>query len=105
MPDFGDHVRIKATEETERLGLAGREGIVFGWTTPSLTRVEVVGQLTEDFAFNVNFDDLNKDVWFAPDLVELLDHAPGQGIRLDGLDAEWVRLPNGEWEQRPRGAD
>ncbi|MEO8453851.1 MAG: hypothetical protein ABI454_01710 [Sphingomicrobium sp.] len=74
MPDFGDHVPIKATEETERLGLAGREGIVHGWTTPSLTRVEVVGQLTEDFAFNVNFEDVKKD------------------------DAEWVRLLNGEWE-------
>jgi hypothetical protein len=105
MPDFGDHVRIKATEETERLGFAGREGIVFGWTTPSLTRVDVVGPLSEDFAFNVNFEDLNQAVWFAADLMELLDHAPGQVFRLDGVDAEWVRLPNGEWEERPRGSD
>jgi hypothetical protein len=105
VPDFGDHVRIKTTEETERLGLAGREGIVFGWTTPSLTGVDVVGSPTEDFAFNVNFEDPTRDVWFAAELVELLDHRPGQVIRLDGVDAEWVRLPDGEWEERPRGAN
>jgi hypothetical protein len=41
MTGFADRVRIKRTEETERLGLAGREGQVFGHTTPSVTEVAV----------------------------------------------------------------
>ena len=103
MAGFGDHVRIRTTEETERLGLAGREGIVFGWTTPSVTGVEVIGAPAEDYAINVNFDDPDEGFWFADDLVEFIDHAAGQVMSLDGIDLEWVRLPNGEWEQRAKG--
>ncbi len=102
MADFGDHVRIGATEETQRLGLAGRQGIVYGWTTPSVTGVSVIGSSAEDYAVNVNFEELNETYWFSDDLVEFVDHAPGNVIQLDGVDVEWVRLPNGEWEERPR---
>jgi hypothetical protein len=63
MAVFGDHVRIRATAETECRGLAGREGTVFGFTTPSLTRVEVIGLPAEDFALNVHFDELNEAFW------------------------------------------
>jgi hypothetical protein len=56
MAGFGDHVRIRATEETERLRLAGREGVVFGWTTPSVTGVEVIGTPAEDYAIPPYFN-------------------------------------------------
>jgi len=102
MAGFADRVRIKSTEETERLGLAGREGQVFGWTTPSVTGVPVIGPTSEDYAVNVHFDDLDEEFWFADELVEMVDHSPGTVISLDGQDKEWVRLPNGEWEERPR---
>lgn len=100
MAGFADRVRVKRTEETERLGLAGREGQVFGYTTPSVTDVEVVGPLSEDYAVNVHFDELGEGFWFADELVELIDHSPGTVIALDGQHTQWVRLPNGEWQEK-----
>jgi len=104
MADFADRVRIRDCEETSRLGLAGREGQVYGWTTPSSTGVAVIGASGEDYAVNVHFDDLGESFWFAEDLVERIDHGAGTVISLDGVDKEWVRLENGEWEERSRSA-
>ena len=95
MAGFGDHVRITTTEQTERLGLAGREGTVFGFTTPSVTAVKVIGVSTDDYAINVHFDHLNESFWFAEDLIEFIDHQPGQVIGLGNL--ELVRNSDGEW--------
>ena len=102
MAHFADRVRIKSSEETQRLGLAGLEGIVHGWTTPSITGVEVVGDRGGDHAVNVHFDELGEGFWFAGDLVETIDHGAGTVVTRDGVDKEWVRLPNGEWRERPR---
>jgi hypothetical protein len=100
MTSFADRVRIKRTEETERLGLAGLEGQVFGYTTPSVTDVAVVGILSDDYAVNVHFDELDEEFWFADDLVEQIDRSPGTVISLEGRGTEWVRLPNGEWQEK-----
>ena len=105
MASFGDHVRIRSNHDTERLGLAGREGTVYGFTTPSLTLVDVIGSRAEDFALNVHFDELDEAYWFADDLVEFIDHGAGSVMSLDGVDFEWVRLPNGDWEERPKSKD
>lgn len=102
MADFADRVRIKSSEETRRLGLAGLEGVVYGWTTPSVTGVEMVGNRDGDHAVNVHFDELGEGFWFAEDLIETIDHGAGTVVTLDGVDKEWVRLPNGEWQERPR---
>jgi hypothetical protein len=102
MAGFADRVRIKETEETSRLGLAGREGQVFGWTTPSITGVSVIGSPVEDVAINVDFDDLGESFWFAEELTEIVGHGAGTVVSLDGQDVEWVRLPNGDWEERAR---
>ena len=102
MTDFADRVRIRASEETERLGLAGREGQVYGWTTPSVTGVSVIGSAADDYAVNVQLDELDEVLWFSDDLVEMLDHGAGTAMTIDGQDIEWVRLPSGEWEGRPR---
>jgi len=63
-------VRIKSTEETQRLGFAGREGLVHGWTTPTVTGVKVIGSPQNDFAIVVHFDDAEEGFWFSEDLVE-----------------------------------
>jgi hypothetical protein len=102
MSGFGDRIRIQRTAETEKLGLAGREGQIFGWTTPSVTGVSVIGTTTDDYAVNVHFDELNESFWFSDDLIEHVDHAAGTTTSLDGVDKEWVRLPNGDWVERPR---
>ena len=102
MTNFADRVRIRASEETERLGLAGREGHVHGWTTPSVTGVTVIGSPAEDYAVNVHLDELDEAFWFSDDLVETLDYGAGAVISLDQHEVEWVRLASGEWEERPR---
>ena len=98
-PFLFDNVRIRATPETQRLGLAGLVGNVAGFTTPSVTGVEVIGTVTDDFALNVLFEERNEAFWFAPDLLEFIDHAPGTEIRLDDIPKKWVRSASGEWEE------
>jgi hypothetical protein len=102
MPDFADEVRIRVTQETRRLGLAGRQGQVFGFTTPSVTGVAVVGSPAEDFAINVHFDDLGTAWWFSNELVEVIGPGTGTVMSLDGQDTQLVRLSDGDWLKRPR---
>ncbi len=66
---FGDNVRILSTPDTEATGLAGLVGNVHGVTTPSVIGIDVIGQITEDIAFNVFFEDRQEGFWFAPGLL------------------------------------
>lgn len=97
-PSFGDNVRIRSTPETERLNFAGRQGTVSGFTTPSVTGVEAIGSPLDDYAVAVMFEDAAvQDAWFAADLVEFIDHAPGTEIRVGNLKA--VRNADGTWNE------
>jgi hypothetical protein len=98
---FGDNVRVLRTSETDRLGIAGRLGNVYGETTPSNTEVEVVGELTRDYALNVYFDDVDQSFWLAPELLEFVDHAPGTEAWLEGSPTKSVRQPDGTWLEVP----
>ena len=51
MPDLGDIVDIVSSPETVAAGFAGRRGTCYGFTTPSVTGVEVVGSSDDDLAF------------------------------------------------------
>jgi hypothetical protein len=94
---FGDNVRVKDEKLTNELGVTGLIGNVRGETTPSVTNVVVIGELVDDFAFNVFFDELKKDYWFAPQLLEFVDHASGTEIMLKGVPKKWTRNEAGEW--------
>lgn len=100
---FGDNVRIRATKETEAAGVAGLKGQVFGETTPSVTGVEVIGTPTVDFAVNVHLEERGEAFWFALELVEFIDYAPGTEIRLEGVDRRWIRTEDGGWKEKPLG--
>jgi hypothetical protein len=108
-PCFGDNVRIVATPLTAEHGLAGAAGAVYGETTPSVTGVDVIGVLTSDYALNVYFADRDEGFWFAPELVEFVDHAPGSTMSLDLPTGRksWRRAANGEWieESAQGGSD
>lgn len=95
---FGDTVRVIETPSTVEAGVAGLAGSVSGETTPSVTNVDVIGELEEDFAFNVYFEEKQLGYWFDPGLLEFVDHAAGTEITLDGVDKKWVRTDTGEWE-------
>jgi hypothetical protein len=100
---FGDNVRVLETPATQAVGVAGLAGQVYGWTTPSVTGVNVIGELKEDYAINVYFEERGEELWFASDQLELLDHAPGTEITLEGVDKKWLRNEAGEWEENPGG--
>jgi hypothetical protein len=91
-----DIVRVLATDETESGGYAGRTGTCYGYTTPSVTNVEVVGGTEANFAFSVQLEDVEGEVWFAPDLLELVDHDAGTTIEIGGKT--FVRRADGEWD-------
>ena len=99
LPAIGDNVRIRPSVETESKSVAGLIGQVYGQTTPSVTGVEVIGELTSDYAINVFFEDRQESFWFSPTLVEFLDHAPGTEITIQGVAKKWVRTESGEWQE------
>ena len=70
---FGDIVRIKQNPETIHAGIAGLEGTVYGFTTPSVTRVVAVGSMAEDFALNVHVGSLNQAFWLDPSSIEFVE--------------------------------
>jgi hypothetical protein len=98
---YGDNVRILRTTETERLGIAEMIGNVYGETTPSETKVEVIGKLESDYAVNVYFEALSMSYWFAPQMVEFVNHAPGTEIHVHGSSFKSVRQPDGTWKDIP----
>lgn len=98
---YGDNVRIRRTPETERLGIAESIGNVYGETTPSETRVEVIGQLRSDYALNVYFDSLKKSYWLAPEMLEFVEHAPGTEVHVHGSPFKSVRQRDGSWKDVP----
>lgn len=72
--DPGDTIRIASTPETIAAGYAGRIGTYYGWTTPSVTSVEVVGDRGENFAIGITFDGA-QTAWFHPSLIEPVPEA------------------------------
>ena len=95
---FGDRVRIRSTPLTQNLNLAALVGMVQGETTPSVTGVEVTGESTTDHAIYVFFEEREQGFWFASNLLEFVDHAPGTEIRIN--EKRWVRSESGEWESK-----
>jgi hypothetical protein len=81
--------------------VAGLPGPVLGETTPSVTGVAVIGVPEAGYAVNVYFKHTGQSLWFAPHLLEFIDHAPGTKVRLEGSPREWVRQVDGEWVETP----
>jgi len=96
---FGDNVRVRSTPETDGMELAGLTGEVRGETTPSAMGIEVIGEVKDDFAFNVFLEDRDEAYWFAPDLLEFVDHAVGTEMWIEGVSKKWVRTAAGDWEE------
>ena len=83
---FGDKVRIRESLETVAAGFSGKTGLVSGETVPSMSRVTVIGTVTDDFALCVMFDGTPvQDAWFTKELVEFIDHAPGTTMSVGSL--------------------
>lgn len=94
---FGDNVRIRVSSVTQAAGVAGRIGSVAGFTKPSHTKVEVIGEVKNDVAFSAIFENPHAQLWFAPELLEFVDHAPGLDIQIG--KKRWVRRADGGWDE------
>lgn len=95
---FGDTVRIKVTPETERIGVAGVVGTVYGETVPSSSGASpIIGTDGRDYAINVHFDDLDASHWFIEDLIEFVDHGAGFAFEIKGVPRRWTKSETGEW--------
>ncbi len=101
-PSFGDNVRVRPAPETVSLGIAGLSGQVFGFTTPSVTGVSVIGSTGEDYAINVSIPGRGSDFWLAAHLVEVIDHAPSTTISIDAAPTQHVRNADGTWRVEPK---
>jgi hypothetical protein len=98
-PSFGDRVRIVSSDATSERGFGGRSGIVYGESMPSSSGVgPIIGDRGEDFALWVVFADTNEQEWFAPHLVEFLDHGGAQMMKIEG-GPSFVRDPDGAWHE------
>jgi hypothetical protein len=96
--DFGDTVRIVSTPDTMAAGYADRTGTCYGFTTPSMTGVQVIGPGPADDALNVAFDD-GTSAWFDPSLVVFIDVNAGQDATIG--NKRLVRGPTGAWVEAP----
>jgi hypothetical protein len=100
--NLGSRARICTHPVTDKLDLAGRVGVIHGWTTPSSTGVKVVGEPIEDFAIAVYFEELCEEYWFDEGLLEILDNGAGTFISIGDSELEYVLTESGEWESRPK---
>jgi hypothetical protein len=94
---FGDRVRVRLSNATEKLGIAGQIGIVHGTTTPSVTGIEVIGTPSNDLAIAVALEGQTKQLWFAEELLEFVDHAAGTTAEIAGR--KLIRDERGEWRE------
>lgn len=100
---FGDNVRIRKTQVTRTAGVAGLTGTVYGETTPSVTNIDVIGDLKEDYAIDVYFAERSESLWFTPELIELMDHGAGSVATISDVNKTWTRTESGEWDESPDG--
>ncbi|MBY0281222.1 MAG: hypothetical protein K2W94_03590 [Alphaproteobacteria bacterium] len=98
-----DRVRIHNTPLTHKKKLAGLVGVVHGITMPSRLeargeKIEIIGHLTEDIAYAVQFENFQETIWFASYLVDFVDYNAGTEISIGSINA--VRLDTGEWQEQ-----
>src|SRR5215475_4770270 len=97
---FGDRVRIVATPETERAGLARLAGNVLGETKPSVSGVPVIGGAGDDFALQVQLDGRGESHWFTLDLVRFVDPASEAGSVDEPKPPQRPRPRTEEWQEK-----
>jgi hypothetical protein len=93
---LGDRVRILIDPATVDAGWADREGTCCGFTTPSVSHLNVVGIAEHDLAVNVQFGS-DETASFAPNLVTFVDHAPGTIMTIG--EKQMIRNKDGAWKR------
>ncbi|MDF3128850.1 hypothetical protein P0Y35_06555 [Kiritimatiellaeota bacterium B1221] len=91
-------MKVLSEKLTKNLGIADLRGNIHGETTPSVSKIEILGELTNDFALFVQPEDETIDgFWIVPELLEFIDHAPGFEMTVGNIRA--VRQADGSWAE------
>lgn len=72
-------------------------GIINGRTSPSVTRVEVIGKSTKDLTIAVTLEAQTKQVWFPQEVMEFVDHGAGTIIETQGR--KLIRDEHRSWRE------
>lgn len=75
--------RIKPSPNAKAMGLVGKEGEVHGWTTPSVTNVQVIGPNDDDYAVAIFLEELKEVLWFSEEILEFFDDEIQPNIIVD----------------------
>ena len=95
--EFGDKVKFVDNETTREAGVAMKEGICLGFTTPSITNIKFIGRTEIDYAISIELNDTREVIWSTQDLVEFISHGEGQVIEIGNRRA--TRRADGSWEE------
>lgn len=94
--EFGDHVRFVDNEVTREAEVALKEGKCMGYTTPSMSHIEFIGETEVDYAISIELED-GELIWTTQDLVEFLHHGEGQVMEIGNKRA--IRRADGSWKE------
>lgn len=95
--EFGDHIRFVDNETTRIAGVALKEGICMGYTTPSITNIDFLGETEIDYAISVELKENATIIWTTQELIEFIDHGEGQVIEIGNKRA--TRRADGSWKE------
>ena len=57
----------------------------------------MIGEVKDDLAFSVIFENPHAQLWFARELLEFVDHAPGLEVQIG--DKRLIRRTDGGWDE------
>ncbi|UKN03492.1 hypothetical protein K6119_08190 [Paracrocinitomix mangrovi] len=101
--EFGDEVKFVDNQTTQNAGVASKTGVCLGFTTPSVSNIEFIGDTTSDYAISVELDETKETIWTTQDLVEFVSHGEGQVIEIGNIKA--TRMADGSWKEEKIMAD
>ena len=96
---FGDTVRIKQTEQMLKAQIAGLEGEILGFTTPSVSGVVVTGQITADFAWNIHVHSIGQEFWLDPSNIEFVSRPDVMEMTVGGTTIRVTHTEEGYKEE------
>jgi hypothetical protein len=95
--EFGDNVKFVDNETTRAAGVALKDGVCMGFTTPSVTNIEFIGDTEIDYAISIELKDSSEIIWATQDLLEFIDHGEGQVMEIGNKRA--TRRADGSWKE------
>ena len=95
--EFGDNVKFVDNEITRKAGIALKDGVCVGFTTPSRTDISYIGNTELDYALSIELNENSETIWATQDLLMFVDHGEGQEITIGNTRA--TRRADGSWNE------